>query len=119
MATFVVIDASGNVINSIVLEPGDQWQPPPDTTAVQNDFAGIGWTFLDGIFTPPPQPTPPPHVARINELNSDPDLVELVERLTSATPEQMKRYADENFPSLTSGERLIIAKILLSLASRY
>lgn len=54
---FAVIDSTGTVTNVVVWDGRTQWQPPDGTTAVaipEGSGAGIGWTYQNGTFTPPP-----------------------------------------------------------------
>lgn len=51
-----------------VIEADGTMQVPADTTAIATSEAGPGWTYADGVFSPP---TPP--------LNSVPELVTLAQ----------------------------------------
>jgi hypothetical protein len=56
---FAVVD-QGLVVNTIVLEEGFNWAPPPGCIIVPlSGSAGIGWTW-DGtqFVAPPPEPEP-------------------------------------------------------------
>lgn len=57
---YAIIDASGNVINSVMWDGGPEWQPPEGCTAVQNDAAGPGWTYVNGTFYAAPVPSTHP-----------------------------------------------------------
>ena len=58
MSNYAVIDANGNVVNIVDLGPENDWTSPEGHTVAQSDVAGIGWTYANGIFTPPPAPEP-------------------------------------------------------------
>jgi hypothetical protein len=49
---------SGIVVNVIHWDGVTLWTPPAGCTAIQNNIAGIGWTYASGVFTPPFVPTP-------------------------------------------------------------
>lgn len=59
---YAIIDGI-NVINVIDYDEQPS-NPPPGfenpIIAVQSDVAGPGWTYVDGVFVAPPQPTPTP-----------------------------------------------------------
>ncbi|MDU7837696.1 MAG: tail fiber assembly protein [Pantoea sp.] len=59
--TYAIIDDSGTVINVTVWDGESEWTPPDNTTAVKcgDSGAGIGWSYKDGVFTPPPAPEVP------------------------------------------------------------
>ena len=38
----------------------DGWVQDAGGTWIQSDTAQIGWTYTDGVFSPPPAPSPPP-----------------------------------------------------------
>lgn len=44
------------VINTVVWDGGPEWQPPQDCIAVPigSSGAGIGWSYVNGQFIPPP-----------------------------------------------------------------
>lgn len=58
---YAVIDGEGNVINTVLWDGENEWNPPDGTTVIKVDDsgAGIGWTYKDGVFTPPPIPEVP------------------------------------------------------------
>jgi hypothetical protein len=120
MATFAVIDADGNVVNSVELDEDSEWKPPDGCTVVRSEEAGIGGKLFNGVYTPPPAPEIDPalkaHSEHLSALHADADANELTERLSGATPAQLKEFANDYFPSLTPAERLLMAKILLLLA---
>ena len=60
MANYAVIDETGLVVNTIVLEEGSLWEPPEGHTIIQSDVASIGWTYAAENFVRPPEPTLPP-----------------------------------------------------------
>lgn len=58
---YAVIDVTGAVINVTVWDGESDWTPPDNTSAIKcgDSGAGIGWTYKDGFFTPPPAPKIP------------------------------------------------------------
>lgn len=51
---YAIIDAANTVINVIIWDGKPSWQPPPNTTAARlTNGAGIGWSYVNGEFTPP------------------------------------------------------------------
>lgn len=57
--TYLVIDSSGLVVNTIIWDGKSTWAPPEGHQAIKlpkNSEAGIGWSYIDGQFTPPPDP---------------------------------------------------------------
>jgi hypothetical protein len=54
---YAIIDNTGLVVNVILWDGESEWQPPEGYQAVElTDGAGIGWTYADGVFTPPAIP---------------------------------------------------------------
>lgn len=54
---YAIIDATNTVINVIIWDGMPPWQSPANTTTAQlADGAGIGWSYVDGEFIPPPPP---------------------------------------------------------------
>jgi hypothetical protein len=53
---YAIIDSTGLVVNVIEWDGIKPWQPPVDHTAIPLTDGGIGWTFVDGQFVPPPEP---------------------------------------------------------------
>lgn len=53
---------NGIVENVVVWDGLSEWGAPESTEVVslEQSPAGIGWTYTDGTFTPPPQPKPDP-----------------------------------------------------------
>lgn len=61
MGNYCVIDiASAIVINVIIWDGESEWSPPDGCIAVPSAVAGIGWTYKEGEFTPPPVEPPTP-----------------------------------------------------------
>jgi hypothetical protein len=51
---YALIDNTGLVVNVVVWNGKSDWQPPEGQQLVElSDGAGIGWTYSDGVFTPP------------------------------------------------------------------
>ena len=68
--TYAIIDSTGLVINVIEWDGKPPWHPPQGCTAVKlTDGAGIGWTYANGRFTPPPEPPAPPETSPPTELS--------------------------------------------------
>ena len=62
LQNYAIIDGI-NVINIIQYEEQPSTPPPGfenPIIAVQSDIAGIGWTYVDGVFIAPPVPAPTP-----------------------------------------------------------
>ena len=56
---YAIIDSTGLVINTVVWDGETPWSPPAGQTAVPFTEGGIGWTYANGTFTPPPSPSGP------------------------------------------------------------
>ena len=58
---YAVYDENGLISNIVMWDGQNEWTPPEGTTAVKinESGAGIGWTYKDGVFTPPPAPEIP------------------------------------------------------------
>lgn len=69
---YAIISSTGLVVNIIEWDGATFWQPPADHIAVVTTEAGIGWTYVNGTFTPPPappaEPPTPSYVAFWNAL---------------------------------------------------
>lgn len=60
---YALINTAGLVVNVIVLVNPANYKPPSGQRLIQipaGIAAGIGWTYADGQFTPPPAPEPVP-----------------------------------------------------------
>jgi hypothetical protein len=70
MAIYAVVeDATGLIVNSIVLDGPGQWQPPQGHSIIDdiNHTMAIGGTYISGVYTPPPAvPNPPPSPAQVS-----------------------------------------------------
>jgi hypothetical protein len=66
----VIDSATGLVVNVIVWDGNlETWQPPDGyEMALLTGYAGIGWSYADGVFTPPP--VVPPTDAQIIAANT-------------------------------------------------
>jgi hypothetical protein len=56
MANYALIDETGIVQCVTVWDGISKWQPPNNWTAVlnpENICAAVGWTYVNGTFTPP------------------------------------------------------------------
>jgi len=58
---YATVDSSGIVTNVTLWDGESDWSPPEGTVPIKtNDSgAGIGWTYKEGVFTPPPAPEVP------------------------------------------------------------
>lgn len=85
MARYAVVDAAGLVVNAVVWDGVEPWEPPDGTTAVEDpaDMVGPGWTYAGGEFTPPPEP-PPQQMAPMG-----PQLKDIIAVLTEAQKQQL------------------------------
>ena len=53
---YAIIDINNLVVNVVIWDGQSAWQPSDNCVAVQiplNSEAGIGWSYIDGEFTPP------------------------------------------------------------------
>jgi hypothetical protein len=57
---YAIISSTGLVVNTIEWDGATFWKPPAGHTAIATTEAGIGWTYANGTFTPPPEPPLPP-----------------------------------------------------------
>lgn len=68
MSNYAVVDASGNIVNRIVLDDPKAWTPPEGYSVHEETKTSyeIGATLIDGIYKPlPVPPAPPPAPAQI------------------------------------------------------
>ena len=56
--TRLVIDSEGNIVNRILLDSSlTDWSPGEGLTLVPANIDGdIGGTYINGVYTPPPDP---------------------------------------------------------------
>lgn len=52
---YAILDNTNTVINVIEWDGETPWQPPTGHVALPLLDGGIGWTFADGQFIPPPE----------------------------------------------------------------
>lgn len=55
---YAVINSTGLVVNAIEWDGITPWTPPEGHIALPLLEGGIGWTFADGQFIPPPELQP-------------------------------------------------------------
>ena len=72
MSKYAIINiATGKVENITEWDGGGGWQPDEGYIAVQSDIVEIGWSYVDGVFSPPPPPPviplTPEQIRAINE----------------------------------------------------
>jgi hypothetical protein len=94
MATYAVLDASGNIINRIVLDDISAWIPEAGHSIVEEKGSPfeIGGTLVKDVYTPPyrePLPELPPPPARI--LSQD-----LMAQFTDDDNTRIKAAVDNN-----------------------
>ena len=93
MAKHAIIDAHGNVVNTIELDPAalttspPEWVAPQGFTIQQSDVAGVGWTYLNGVFTAPPAQAPTAQ----QQLSA---FISTVQSAINASDETMKRVQE-------------------------
>ena len=51
------------IINSGIVDNIALAEAPLAANWIETETAGVGWTYLDGVFTPPPTPEPTPEPA--------------------------------------------------------
>lgn len=62
MTTYAVVDeATGIIVNRIVLDNSDQWEAPVGHILIEEtgEPMAIGGSYVDGVYTPPVPPDPP------------------------------------------------------------
>lgn len=104
------------VVNVIVWDGVEGWEPIDGQTLVASEDAGIGWTYADGVFSEPPPPEAPEVPAdpiRITRLRLKNELLtpgELLAYNKTKRDVMALTAADYNDPSKTL---LVQAEILL------
>ena len=76
---YAIISSTGLVVNTIEWDGATSWEPPAGHTAIATAEAGIGWTYVNDTFTPPPEPPPGPPLPPI------PDYVTFWDALLAST----------------------------------
>jgi hypothetical protein len=103
MGIYVVIEqATGIIDNRIVLDDPAQWEPPAGHVLVEEtgEPMAIGGTYIDGVYTPPPEPEPVP----------EPPLPPQADPQTTVLYDHENRIrAQEGAPPLSLAEFLIKA----------
>lgn len=58
---YAVIDGNGLIVNTILWDGGSGWTPPDGMTTqpIEDLPVGIGWSYINGEFTPPVEPEVP------------------------------------------------------------
>ena len=56
MAVRLLLDDAGTIVNRILLEPDALYNPTPYILAPDEVDGEIGGTYIDGVYTPPPEP---------------------------------------------------------------
>lgn len=56
---YALLDNTNTVINVVEWDGESDWTPPAEHIAIPLLEGGIGWTFADGQFIPPPEPAEP------------------------------------------------------------
>lgn len=98
-----------SVVNIIVWDGAEGWEPGDGQTLVATEDAGIGWTYADGMFSEPPPPEEPEASAepvRITRLRLKNELL---------TPAELLAYnkAKRDVAALTAADYGDPAKALL------
>ena len=61
--TYAIITSEGTVINTVIWDGQSTWQGPSGYQVIEmQNGAGIGWSYVNGEFTPPPEPEPEPEL---------------------------------------------------------
>lgn len=62
MSIYAIIDASGLIVNRVVVDDITTWESPDGFAAVAETAAPmlIGGTYINGVYTAPPAPPAPP-----------------------------------------------------------
>lgn len=85
MNTYAVINIdTGLVENTVVLDGVSAWTPPEGTIVVQTDIASIGWSYVGGVFSPPPDI--PPTAEEVLERNRYQQLMLIEQASRAMTP---------------------------------
>lgn len=73
-SVWAVINVSTGIVENTILWDGSAesgWAPPDGYIAVETDVGAIGWSYLDGVFSPPPPepqiPLTPEEILSINQ----------------------------------------------------
>jgi hypothetical protein len=54
MGNYAIVNAASGVVENVITWDGEsQWSAPDGFIAVMTDEAGIGWSYLNGQFSPP------------------------------------------------------------------
>lgn len=124
---FCLVDTNGNVVGAVELDaswqkPGTllSWTVPDGLTVVQSDVAGQGWTYVAGVFTPPPTPAPPAPTQdqlRAASFVATPDRQDLVSRLQTATPAKIDSWLATNVTTLAQA-RTVLGAVIKVLATQ-
>jgi hypothetical protein len=70
MPIYAVIDSAGDVVNRIVLDKPGAWQAPEGHSIIEetDHTFEVGGTLINGVYTPPVQPEPPPPWPAVPEV---------------------------------------------------
>jgi hypothetical protein len=60
MTTIAIVDENGAIVNRVEVDADSEWSPPEGCTTVDGSTFNIGGTYINGVYTPPPQPAAPP-----------------------------------------------------------
>lgn len=128
MPNYSVIDASGLIVNRVVIANAGDWTPPAGYSLVAEPAMSyaIGGTVISGVYTPPPQPAPPqPTAAQIAEtarqdaIKADADRAAMLARLKTATSAQIDAWVTSNVTTLADARKTIgIILKLIALDAR-
>jgi hypothetical protein len=72
MAIYAVVDSSGLIVNRVELDDPESWSPPEGCTIVlETDVPlAIGGTYIDGVYTSPPDLGAPPDLRPTPDANA-------------------------------------------------
>lgn len=123
MSIYAVVRPDGRIVNRVVLNAADvaSWISQNGEVLVvdgSNAFA-IGGTYINSVYTPPSEipesPTEAQRRLRRDALAADTIRADLLDKLQTMTPAQIKTYVTNNVTDLATSKTLL-AKILLILS---
>lgn len=85
MSTYALIEIStGMVVNTIVLDESSSWTDPDGYITIQTDVASTGWSYVDGVFSPPPiPPLTPDEIFAANQMRQSSLLAQASQPMTA------------------------------------
>jgi hypothetical protein len=117
MAKYAVVNAQ-NVVDNIIEWDGVTPFSVPNHTLQRSDTETIGLPFG----TPPPGPTATDdaNAARLTTFATDPDRIDTLDRLRTATAAQIDTFVDNNVTDIVTARRMFkrILKLLALMSPR-